>query len=82
VSATKKIAGPFEVMNIASNGQPPVYEVIEIINEKRDYESLRPRRTYINRQSAYGMMARLNRRWQEDHAMDEPEDDYIEEEDE
>jgi len=68
--AKKVIEGPYEVMNIASYGQLPVYEVIEIINERRDYESLRPHKTYLNRQSAYGMMARLNRRWQQDHALD------------
>jgi hypothetical protein len=69
--ARKTIAGPFEVMNIASNGMEPVYEVIEIVSENRDYASLRPRKTYIHRQSAYRMAANLNRRWQDDHAMDE-----------
>lgn len=73
--AAKTIAGPYEVVNIASYGQPKVYEVVEVVSENGDYESLRPRKTYINRQSAYGMCARLNRRWQDDHAMDEPEDE-------
>lgn len=72
--AHKTIAGPFEVKNIASYGQPPVYEVIEIVSENRDYESLRPRKVYVTRQSAYALCARLNRRWQEDHAMDETEE--------
>lgn len=70
----KTIEGPFEVINIASPGLEPVWEVIEIVDENRNYESLRPRKTYAGRekrQTAYGMCARLNRRWQEDHAMDE-----------
>jgi hypothetical protein len=67
--AKKTIAGPYIVINTGVDG--PMYEVVEMIDEeKRVHVELRPRKTYVNRQSAYGMCARLNRRWQEDHAMD------------
>lgn len=70
MAARKTIEGPYKVIDIGANG--PVYEVVEIIDEeKRQHAELRPRKTYLNRQSAYGLCARLNRRWQEDHAMDE-----------
>lgn len=68
--AKKTIDGPYEVINIAATGDT-MYEVVEILDEERNYTSLRPRKTYVNRQSAYGMAARLNRRWQVDHAMDD-----------
>lgn len=69
MAAKQKIQGPFKVINIGVKG--PVYEVVEEVNAQGDYEELRPRKTYLNRQSAYGKCARLNRRWQEDRAMDE-----------
>lgn len=71
MAAKKTIQGPYEVIDIGANGH--LYEVVEVIDEqKHQHAELRPRKTYLNRQSAYGMCARLNRRWQEDHAMDEP----------
>lgn len=64
------IQGPYKVINIGVGGD--VYEVVEIIDEeKRQHTELRPRKTYLNRQSAYGMCARLNRRWQEQRNPDE-----------
>lgn len=75
--AKQKIKGPYKVIDIGANG--PVYEVVETVSKNGDYEELRPRKTYLNRQSAYGMMARLNRRWQEDHALDLMEEDSDEE---
>lgn len=69
MSRQKTIQGPYKVIDIDVNGS--VYEVVEMIDEtKRVHAELRPRKTYLNRQSACGMCARLNRRWQEDHAMD------------
>jgi len=69
VPATQKIFGPFRVKNIGSDGN--VYEVVEMIdNYSNTWEELRPRKTYLNRQSAYGKMRRLNARWQEDNALE------------
>jgi hypothetical protein len=70
MAAKKTIEGPYKVIDIGVNGS--VYEVVEIIDEaKRQHAELRPRKTYLNRQSAYGLCARLNRRWQEQRNPDE-----------
>lgn len=65
----QKIFGPYRVKNIGEGGD--VYEVVEMVDaHSNTWEELRPRRTYLNRQSAYGKCLRLNRRWQEDHELD------------
>lgn len=69
MSAKQKIFGPFRVKNIGSGGD--VYEVVEMVdNTSNTWEELRPRKTYLNRQSAYGKMRRLNARWQDDNALE------------
>ncbi len=68
--AKQQIEGPYRVKNIGVGGD--VYEVVEMLDEvKNQYAELRPRRTYLKRQSAYAKMVRLNRRWQQDHLMDD-----------
>jgi hypothetical protein len=71
--AKQKVFGPYRVKNIGSgNG---VFEVVEMVdNHSNTWEELRPRKTYLNRQPAYGKCLRLNRRWQEEHMM---EDDLL-----
>ena len=67
----QKIYGPYRVKNIGVGGN--VYMVVEMVdNYSNTWQELRPNRTYLNRQAAYGKMARLNRRWQEDY-WNEPE---------
>lgn len=70
MAAPKTVKGPYRVIDIGC-GSGHVYEVVETVSESGDYEELRPRKTYLKRQSAYGLCARLNRRWQEDHDLDE-----------
>ena len=72
--AKQQIEGPYRVKNIGVNGN--VYEVVEMLDEsKNQHAELRPRRIYSSkphsRQTAYQAMVRLNRRWQQDHLMDD-----------
>ncbi|HYU75835.1 MAG TPA: hypothetical protein VEL31_24440 [Ktedonobacteraceae bacterium] len=73
MAAKQKVHGPYRVKNIGSvNG---VYEVVEMVdNTSNTWQELRPRKTYLNRQPAYGKCLRLNRRWQEENIM---EDDLL-----
>ena len=67
--AKQKVYGPYRVKNIGEGGD--VYQVVSMIdNSSNTWEELRPNRTYLNRQSAYGKCLRLNRRWQSDNEMD------------
>lgn len=67
--AKQKVFGPYRVKNIGAEGD--VYQVVAMVdNQSNAWEELRPNRTYLNRQSAYGKCLRLNRRWQNDHFMD------------
>jgi hypothetical protein len=62
--AKQKVFGPYHVKNIGADGG--VYMVVEMVdNTSNTYQELRPNRTYLNRQAAYGKCLRLNRRWQE-----------------
>jgi hypothetical protein len=75
--AKQKVFGPYRVKNIGVGGD--VYEVVEMVdNHSNTWEELRPRKTYLNRQSAYGKCLRLNKRWQEDHALDDEMLEYWE----
>ncbi len=66
----RKVFGPYRVKNIG------VYEVVEMENNHSNtWQELRPRYTSISRQAAYGKCLRLNRRWQQDHQL---EDDVLE----
>ncbi len=70
MTAKQTIYGPYRVKNIGVNGD--VYQVVEMIdNQSNTWEELRPNKTYLNPQSAYGRCARLNRRWQDEHALDD-----------
>lgn len=61
--ARQTVEGPYRVKNFGVDGD--LYEVVEMVDEaKNSFEYLRPRRTYLKRESAYQAMARLNRRWQ------------------
>ena len=63
--AKQTVQGPYRVKNFGVGGG--LYEVVEMVDEeKNSFEYLRPRRTYLKRQSAYQAMVRLNRRWQEE----------------
>lgn len=74
--AKLQIVGPYRVKNIGANGD--VYKVVEMIDlEKNSYRELNPDRTYLNRQAAYGRCRRLNKRWQDDHMMDDNYDEMI-----
>lgn len=67
--------GPYRVKNIGVDGN--VYEVVEMVdNISNTWLELRPRKTYTNRQPAYGKCARLNKRWYQDHIMDNDTLDY------
>jgi len=69
MSTKQKVFGPYRVKNIGVEGD--VYQVVAMVdNSSNTWEELRPNRTYLNRQSAYGKCLRLNRRWQQDHEMD------------
>ena len=69
MSAKQKVHGPYRVKNIGVEGD--VYQVVAMVdNHSNAWEELRPNRTYLHRQSAYGKCLRLNRRWQQDHEMD------------
>ena len=64
MAAKQKVFGPYRVKNIGSDGD--VWEVVEMVdNTSNTYQELRPRKTYINRQAAYGKCLRLNKQWQE-----------------
>lgn len=66
----QKIVGPYRVKNIGANGD--VWEVVEMIDPRTNtWEELRPRRTYLHRQPAYGLCLRLNKRWNDDCRLDE-----------
>lgn len=78
MAAKQKVFGPYRVKNI---GVYPgnVYEVVEMVdNSSNTWQELRPRRTYLNRQSAYGKCLRLNKRWHEETSQDPDDDDSIE----
>lgn len=63
MAAKQKVYGPYRVKNIGVNGS--VYQVVQMVdNSSNAWEELRPNKTYLNRQSAYGKCLRLNRRWQ------------------
>lgn len=67
MSAKQKVIGPYRVRKSSS-----VYKVVEMVDNSSDgYQELRPNKTYLNRQSAYGKCLRLNRRWQEELHSDE-----------
>lgn len=69
MTAKQKIYGPYRVKNIGVNGD--VYQVVEMVdNQINTWKELRPNKTYLNRQSAYGKCARLNRRWQDERVFD------------
>ncbi len=74
--ANIQIVGPYRVKNIGVNGD--VYKVVEMIDlVKNSYRELNPDRTYLNRQSAYGKCRRLNKRWQDDHMLDDNYDEMV-----
>lgn len=69
MTTKQKVCGPYRVKNIGVGGD--VYQVVSMMdNESNTWEELRPNRTYLNRQSAYGKCLRLNKRWQDDNADD------------
>lgn len=75
MAAKQKVFGPYKVINIGVGGN--MYEVVEMLDkEKNQHAELRPRKTYLNRQSAFGKCLRLNRRWQEENIMDDELLDY------
>ena len=75
MAATQKVFGPYRVKNIGSGSG--VFEVVEMVdNSSNTWQELRPRKTYLNRQSAYGKCLRLNRRWQQETMM-AMEDDLL-----
>ncbi len=67
----QKVFGPYRVKNIGVNGD--VWEVVEMVdNTSNTWQELRPRAVYSNnRQPAYGKCLRLNKKWQEEHSMDD-----------
>jgi hypothetical protein len=66
----RQVFGPYRVKNIGVDGD--VYEVVEMVdNTSNTYQELRPRKTYLNRQPAYGKCLRLNRRWQKDNILED-----------
>lgn len=68
--AQQRVYGPYRVKNIGANGD--VYEVVEMVdNHSNTWQELRPRKTYLNRQAAYGKCLRLNKQWQEQLNPDE-----------
>lgn len=72
--ASQKIVGPYRVKNIGAEGG--VYEVVEMMdNTSNTWHELRPRKTYLKRESAYAKCVRLNRRWQEQ--LNSDEDDLL-----
>lgn len=73
--AGQTIFGPYRVKNIGAVGD--VYEVVEMVdNFSNTWMELRPRKTYLVRQSAYALCARLNKRWQREHELDSEMLDY------
>ena len=69
--AKQQVYGPYRIKRFGG-----MYEVVSMLdNHSNRYEELRPRRVYAgqpnSRQTAYQAMVRLNRRWQDDHMMDD-----------
>lgn len=66
----RKVFGPYRVKDIGVDGS--VYEVVSMVdNHSNTWEELRPRYTSLSRQAAYGKCLRLNKRWQEEHEIED-----------
>ena len=69
--AKQKVYGPYRVKPLG-DGMYEVVEMTDNCSSTRDaWEQLRPRKTYVNRQPAYGKCLRLNSRWQQENIMED-----------